>query len=245
MPGATYAIADLHGRFDILEAALAAIAAHASQPGTIVFLGDYVDRGPQSKQIIDRLMAGPPPGWTWVCLKGNHEDMMFRCVGRLAEMPWWIGNGGAETLFSYGHPTTGRIDPGVVPNEHLSWLFNLPPIYVDRHRVFVHAGVDPTVPLDEQREEVLLWKLYNSADERGHRRRHVVHGHEQFAEGPILLAGRSDLDTFAWFTGRIVVGVFDDGLPGGPVDLIEVRCEPTRSRDLTNYMVAAMTAEDE
>jgi serine/threonine protein phosphatase 1 len=225
MSGFIYAIADLHGRLDILEAALAAIDAHSSEPGTIVFTGDYVDRGPRSRQIIERLMAGPPAGWEWICLKGNHEDMMYRCLTGSAPLGWWLGNGGAQTLMSYGQKVGEMADPSVVPVGHLRWLLGLPLTHIDEHRIFVHAGVDPTRPLGQQSEQDLLWKLYDANDARGHDSRHVVHGHHQFAHGPILLAGRSDLDTFAWFTGRLVVGVFDRAIGGGPVDLIEVKCK--------------------
>jgi serine/threonine protein phosphatase 1 len=70
----TYVIADLHGRYDLLNLALTRI--EASAPGTVVFLGDYIDRGPASRQIIERLIAGPSVGWNWVTLKGNHEELL-------------------------------------------------------------------------------------------------------------------------------------------------------------------------
>jgi len=216
----TYAIADLHGRYDLLDAALAKI--EAREPGKVVFLGDYVDRGPQSRRIIERLMAGPPAGWRWVCLQGNHEAMMLACISDPSEIRWWIGNGGGQTLISYGHPTRGKADVSVVPVEHLRWLRDLPMLHYDLHRVFVHAGVDPTRGLDDQIEARLQWFLYPDGLDMGHGDRHVVHGHHQFEDGPILLKNRSDLDVFAWRTGRIVVGVFDDEKPGGPVEIIEV-----------------------
>lgn len=222
----TYAIADLHGRFDLLEMAIERIEASADG-GKVVFLGDYVDRGPQSRQIIDRLMAGSQrAGWRWICLRGNHEDIMVTCCGtpRLIGS-WWIPNGGARTLISYGAKVgDDAIDAAKnVPATHLEWMRALSRMHVDQHRVFVHAGVDPDKPLLLQDDEELGWKLYDDDDDRGHGERHVVHGHHQFEDGPILLAGRTDLDTFAWFTGRLVVGVFDDEKPGGPADLIVVQ----------------------
>lgn len=222
----TYAIADLHGRLDLLEGALAKI--EANEPGKVVFLGDYVDRGPQSAQIISRLMAGPPEGWQWVCLQGNHEDMMIETLTMPLHPNWWIGNGGGATLLSYGHSPSGEYHPAVVPEDHIRWLKGLPVIHIDDHRVFVHAGVDPTIPLDQQTKKDMQWMLYPEPEHfaGGHGERHVVHGHHQFAHGPIMTAGRTDLDTFAWATGRLVVGVFDDDAPGGPVDLIEVKLEP-------------------
>lgn len=220
----TFAVADLHGRYDLLEAAIAAIEDRADS-GTVVFTGDYIDRGFQSRQIIERLMAGPTkPGWTWRRLRGNHEDIMLICCAQpLKVNSWWIPNGGGRTLISYGHPAQGKLDLSVIPPEHLEWMASLPRLYVDKHRVFVHAGVDPDLPLDQQDEHEMGWMLYPAGADGGHADRHVVHGHEQFADGPKFYKHRTDLDTFAWFTGRLVVGVFDDDKAGGPIDLIEVR----------------------
>lgn len=224
----TYAIADLHGRRDLLQDALEAIAKHAPEPGTIVMLGDYIDRGPDSKGIIDRLMAGLSDGWKLVCLQGNHEDIMLQTLCLPLDPRWWISNGGGATLVSYGHATSGEYTPNVVPQEHIDWLKSLPLMHVDKHRVFVHAGVDPTIPLDEQTDHTLQWSLYPDGFADGHGSRHVVHGHHQFEDGPMLFSGRTDLDTFAWATGRLVVGVFDDDVPGGPIDLIEVIGAPDK-----------------
>ena len=97
----TYALADLHGRFDLLEMALACIAEHVEPPATLVTLGDYVDRGPDSRKIIERLMAGlGHDGWRLTCLKGNHEDIMWQTCRRLPDVDWWLTNGGGATLIS-------------------------------------------------------------------------------------------------------------------------------------------------
>ncbi|MDF3208357.1 MULTISPECIES: metallophosphoesterase [Mesorhizobium] len=225
----TYAIADLHGRFDLLQMAYDAISQHAlGIPGTIVHLGDYVDRGPQSREIIEWLMDDPalPPGWRRICLRGNHEDIMVECCANLELVGrWWIPNGGGRTLISYGAKIGdgAAVAAALVPSSHLDWMKALPRMHIDEHRVFVHAGVDPFKPLDQQDDQDLGWKIYPDDDERGHGKRHVVHGHHQFEDGPILLKGRSDLDTFAWFTGRLVVGVFDDAVAGGPIELLTVQ----------------------
>lgn len=225
----TYVIADLHGRFDLLELALERLAMR--KPGRLITLGDYVDRGPQSKQIIDRLMTWDGRKvWDVVCLQGNHEDIMLKTCRKPLDPDWWIGNGGGSTLVSYGHPRQGPVDLSVVPAAHLDWIEKLPLMHVDQHRVYVHAGVDPHLPLDKQRQDVLQWKLYNHNTDIGHKahknHRHVVHGHHQFENGPKLYKHRTDLDTFAWYTGRLVIGVFDDDKPGGPIDLIEIKGEP-------------------
>lgn len=222
----TFAIGDLHGRFDLLEAALAAIETRAAG-GTIVFLGDYVDRGPQSRQVIERLMAGPPPGWQWICLMGNHEAMLveflkFPQIG----MPRFIANGGLATLASYG---AAAWDPDAlppIPAAHVAWLAGLPLMHVDLHRIYVHAAIDRWRPLHRQREQTLLWDLYPDNDEGGHGDFHVVHGHHQVPAGPVLKKHRTNIDTLAWRTGRLVVAVFEDARPGGPVEFIEVGRDP-------------------
>lgn len=212
---ATYAIADLHGRFDLLEAALEAITAHAGDDEyKVVTLGDYVDRGPQSRQIIQHLMDAQAAGRPLICLKGNHEDMMHETITAPLDPNWWVGNGGGTTLVSYA---------GKVPPEHLHWVKTLPTTHVDEHRVFVHAGVDPTKALDEQTEEFMLWYRYTENADIGHGERHVVHGHTPNPNGPERYQKRTNLDTLAWRTGRLVVAVFDDARPGGAVEYIEIK----------------------
>jgi serine/threonine protein phosphatase 1 len=224
----TYAIADLHGRYDLLEMTLAKIARHAEQSATLITLGDYVDRGPNSRQVIERLMDGlGHEGWRLICLKGNHEDIMWQtCRGVVPDCDWWLTNGGGTTLMSYGQSQGDEADVTVVPDEHLRWIERLPLMHVDEHRIFVHAGVDPNFSLDEQDPQDVIWKIHDDYDNSGHWQRHVVHGHEQQANGPILKKNRTNLDTFAWYTGRLAIGVFDDDTPGGPLEILEIRGQP-------------------
>lgn len=206
----TYAIGDLHGRYDLLDAALQRIEASPSG-GRVVFTGDYVDRGPQSREIIERLMAGPTkPGWEWVCLKGNHEDMMVGALRGEYEMGWWIGNGGSHTLASYPECEA--------PESHLAWMAALKLCFVDGHRVFVHAGIDETVPFDEQTEKTMLWSRAGKLRDYTCRLGYVVHGHTPFDDGPIVLAGRINIDTGAFYSGKLAVAVFDNDKPGPPVE---------------------------
>ncbi len=119
---------------------------------TVVTLGDYVDRGPDSRRIIEKLMGGlGHEGWRMICLKGNHEDIMWQtCLGIVPECDWWLTNGGGATLISYGQKTGDQADVTVVPDEHLRWIERLPLIQIDKNRIFVHASVDPDLSLDEQ-----------------------------------------------------------------------------------------------
>ena len=215
----TYVIPDIHGRYDLINDALAEIAARGD-PGIIVTIGDYVDKGPESKQVIDRLLSGVAEGWSLVTLKGNHDAMMAEALRDPSRMAAWLAKGGDAALASYGG------DPAAVPQDHIDWLDRLQLMHVDAHRIYVHAGVDPEIALDQQSEATLLWKRYPKGFSGGFGDRHVVHGHDNFPEGPLLYQGRTNLDTLAWRTGRLTIGVFDDDRAGGPVDFIVVRGSP-------------------
>lgn len=219
----TYAIPDLHGRLDLLEIGLARITRHAGVGrGTIVTLGDYVDRGPNSRGVIERLMGFQSSTLNLVALKGNHEAMMWETCNNLAELSWWIQNGGDQTLQSYGQDNELKFEPRMVPRDHLRWIEELALMHVDQHRVFVHAAVDDKLALDHQVEQTLLWKRYPKGYTRGYGSRHVVHGHHASPNAPIATAGKTNLDGHAWRTGRLVIGVFDDDHPGGAVEILEV-----------------------
>ncbi|KQV28120.1 hypothetical protein ASC97_07165 [Rhizobium sp. Root1203] len=210
----TYVIADLHGRFDLLQSALERTETSPTG-GTVVFMGDYIDRGPASKQVMDRLMAGPQDDrWRWVCLKGNHEDMMVACLRGQADLSWWIGNGGRETLQSFG---------GSVPIEYLMWADALPQYYADGKRIFVHAGADSTKPMCEQTEAMLLWYRCKRYQDVAHPDGYIVHGHTPFEDGPVILEGRCNLDTGAFLTGSLAVAVFDDDVPGKPERIFTIK----------------------
>ena len=217
----TYVVPDLHGRFDLLCEGLERILAHAAgRAGTVVMLGDYVDKGPASRQVIDRVRTGLAGGWRLFPLKGNRDAMMVDALRDPAGLEAWIAKGGDATLASYGG------DPAGVLQAHIAWLDSLRLIQVDDYRLYVHAGVDPGLPLEQQTQATLLNKRYQKGDPSGFGALHVVHGHDNAPDGPLLYQGRSNLDTLAWRTGRLVIGIFDDAKPGGPVDLIEVRGPP-------------------
>jgi len=214
----TYVIPDLHGRTDLLEEAFTRIVAHASgRGGTIVVLGDYVNKGPDSRGVIERLQQGPPEGFALIALKGNHDALMADALHDPTQIAPWMEKGGSATLASY------HGDIAAVPPEHVEWLDARPLMHDDAHRLYVHAGVDPMVPLAAQSERTLLTKRYAKGETGGYGARHVVHGHDNQVDGPVLVEGRSNLDTCAWRTGRLTIGVFDDDQPGGPIELITVQ----------------------
>jgi serine/threonine protein phosphatase 1 len=221
----TYVIPDIHGRIDLLRDGFAGILTHAGgNAGAIVALGDYVDKGPDSKAVVEFLRAGPPPQWSFIPLKGNHDTMMVEALRDPARMSWWLQRGGDDAIRSYGG------DPANVPPSDIEWLDRLALVHVDRQRIYVHAGLDPDLPFDQQTERTLLWKRYPAGDALDFGGLHIVHGHDSFVDGPKLYEGRSNLDTRAWRTGRLVIAVFDDDRPGGPIGFVTVQGNPAPAK---------------
>lgn len=225
--GITYAIGDIHGRLDLLERAADAIMADLDgRVGRVICLGDYVDRGPDSKGVIEFLMRAQRDG-SVTCLKGNHEDMMLQALDNAGLVGWWEGNGGEATMASYG---------GGVPQEHLDWMRALPTVTEAAGRLFVHAGFFPGIPLDDQDDDAVLWIrdrfLLAEKDFAGWP--HIVHGHtpihpwKEDPAKPELLNWRTNLDTAAFHTGVLTVGVFE-GEGGPPSRVLAVTMEAVRA----------------
>jgi serine/threonine protein phosphatase 1 len=218
MPGLTYAIGDIHGRLDLLQAAVKAIAAHAhGRIHQVICLGDYVDRGPASKGVVEVLMTLVANA-RWRCLLGNHEDMMAQSLRSRDRDA--LNNGGDATLDSYFDE---------IPLSHLEWLEALPLIHRDVHRLYVHAGVAPGAPVELQDKRTLIWirEAFLTAGANA-LPCHVVHGHTPHwrmkpePRLPERLAHRTNLDTGAYFTGILSIGVFDDVIPGGPLEILSI-----------------------
>ena len=190
----TFAIGDVHGCLDMLQSLLGACEAHsAGRPARYLFLGDYIDRGSDSRGVIQLLMRRQQaqPG-THVCLRGNHEQMAIRAHESALALPLWLQNGGAATRCSYSG-TNGRIE-----DSHLAWLRTLPFCYDDGLRFFVHAGIDLAKPLDEQSNEEMLWmrEPFLSHCDEVDCGRFIVHGHTPLRTGtPDLRKRRINLDT--------------------------------------------------
>ena len=172
----------------------------------LVFLGDYVDRGTQSSEVVDVIRTLHEAGA--VVLRGNHEDMLCSDDPRL-----WLSNGGAPTLLSYKHPLTGDLDVGALRAD-VVWFRSLPRVHSDAHRVYVHAGVVPNLSLAEQPESITQWMRYPEGMDVGWQGLHVVHGH---TPGVLKLVHRTCLDSGM---AQMVCGVFDNDTPGGPVELL-------------------------
>lgn len=222
-PALLYAIGDIHGCLSELIALEQRIVADAG-PSTgekwIVTLGDYVDRGPASAQVIDHLMAPPPDGFRRICLVGNHEQMLLDFIAAPRRNAAWLDYGGRETAQSYGLSAAvngaslavvARDLRGRLPPEHLDWLGQLPIALSVPGFTFVHAGIRPGVSFDQQSEEDLLWIrepfLDAPASPDG---TIVVHGHTPVVE-PDRTAARIGIDTGCFATGRLTALRLDAG----------------------------------
>ncbi len=216
-----YAVGDLHGRKDLLDRMLGMIAADGrlskAPRKLVVFLGDYIDRGPDSKAVVETLAGGPPPtsDWAdfrWVCLCGNHESMLVRFLTDIDIGGVWLSgsNGGMATLHSYigdlpqpsGLKTLQDLLNRHLPAEHRRFLSGLPTFHQEGGYFFAHAGVRPGIPLEHQQRQDLLWirgEFLGSAVDYG---KLVVHGHT-ITTTPEQKANRIGIDTGAFFTGRL------------------------------------------
>jgi diadenosine tetraphosphatase ApaH/serine/threonine PP2A family protein phosphatase len=219
-----YAIGDIHGSLVPLRLLRDAIRAHAEahpiERKCLIYLGDYIDRGFDSRAVIDLLIKDPLPGFEHVFLKGNHEEGMLQFLADGSNAPFWVAYGGIATMFSYGvKPPDPATDEKEVlrartelarklPPEHLDFLTHLERYHIEGDYLFVHAGIRPGVPLEEQREEDLLWirdEFLHSRQEFG---KCVVHGHSITRE-PDFQPNRIGIDTGAFASGTLTCLVLE------------------------------------
>lgn len=203
----TYAIGDVHGCLNKLVELIALCRADAGQrPAKFVFLGDYIDRGPDSQGVVDFLITlQRDRADDVICLMGNHEDMLLAAVDAPDWEENWLRNGGIQTLRSYSATTAAGI-----PQHHIDWIRNLPKFHDDGQRFFVHAGVHPGRPLARQDEHDFLWirePFLSSTEDFG---RLIVHGHTPLKTGrPDIRPNRLNLDTSAVYGGPLTAAAFE------------------------------------
>ena len=212
-----YAIGDVHGCSSLLEQLLALIEAHItafpSCRPILVFLGDYIDRGPASRQVLDQLIFLREHKEV-IFLKGNHEGYLLEFLKQPAILPKWLQYGGLDTLRSYGITPMSYVDPGeqqflatslrlaLTECGHIEFLDQLRISFVCEDFFFVHAGVRPRIPLPQQSEEDLLSIRNDFLDYEGDLEKLVVHGHTPVPH-PEVCSNRINIDTGAYATGRL------------------------------------------
>ena len=214
-----YAIGDIHGRRDLLDDVLQQIDAQDAQnngaPSEIIFLGDLIDRGPDSADVVERVVQLRASGRTISVLLGNHEEIFLRILhGEFNLLPMFIKIGGRETVFSYGI-TREEYDTlsnealaerlrVLVPQAHFDLLNDCDEMVFRGDYAFVHAGIRPGVPLAEQKDEDLRWIRSPFLESSADHGRVIVHGHT-VTEEPELRANRIGIDTGAVYSGRLTV----------------------------------------
>jgi serine/threonine protein phosphatase 1 len=214
-----YAIGDVHGCLDRLVSlhwAIAAdLAAHPVRYSVLVHMGDYVDRGPNSRQVVELLMGSiAAPVNYRVELMGNHEAMMRQALdGDRRAAGHWLDNGGEQTLESYGVPDPMVVQPSAwrraVPDTHMAFLDRLQPMHREGDYVFAHAGIRPGVPLKAQLPEDLMWIREPFLSDRSKRDVVVVHGHTPQQE-PAIFENRIGIDTGAVMGGKLTCLILQD-----------------------------------
>lgn len=212
-----YAVGDVHGCLDQLEAIHRAIGedlrARPHPAPLVIHLGDYIDRGPDSAGVIGRLIAPfPVPGVRVVNLAGNHEDLLLGALaGKRAEAEVWIANGGHAALASWGVPprTPARRWQALIPPPHLDFLHGLALTHRAGGYVFVHAGLRPGLPVARQTRHDLLWIREPFLSSEAMHEAVAVHGHTPEDSRPVVRPNRIGLDTGAVLGGPLTCAVLE------------------------------------
>ncbi|WP_134680255.1 metallophosphoesterase [Paracoccus ravus] len=226
----SYVIGDIHGHLDLLKAVHARIArddaAHGGG-GQIVHVGDLIDRGPDSRGVVEYLMRGQMDGRPWIVLKGNHDRFLSRFLADpgwidqgLASRRHWLDHpnlGAAQTLASYGVDLAGRSHAELheallraVPPAHADWLDRLPLWHALPEAIIVHAGIRPGIPIERQAEDDLVWIRHGFLDDRTDHGKLIVHGHT-VVDQVTHFSNRLAVDTGAAYGRDLSAVLFEDG----------------------------------
>jgi serine/threonine protein phosphatase 1 len=218
-----YAVGDVHGRVDLLERLRTMIEEdakwHPIGRKVVVYLGDYVDRGPDSRGVVDMLARRPLPGFESMFLKGNHEDSLLEFLTDPGIAPAWMAYGGDATLYSYGvrPPDARKVEDilaaqkafiQALPPEHLAFMEALKLVHVEGDYAFVHAGFRANVPIEFQDPQDMMWIRNEFLDSDADFGKVAVHGHT-ITERPETRHNRIGIDTGAFATGTLTCLVLE------------------------------------
>lgn len=216
-----YAIGDIHGCADMLDELMHQIrldSAEAQVDPQLIFLGDYIDRGNDSRGVIDRLIELRKSDPDTVFLKGNHEAILLDFLSEPEDLPHWLDWGGEETLESYSIDPTRGLSPSeladamkkAMPRDHLAFIKSLDLKHIEGDYLFVHAGVRPGTPLEDQEETDLLWirKRFHNAPASERPDYVVVYGHTP-EDKPVDAGWRIAVDTGACYGGALTAAVLE------------------------------------
>jgi serine/threonine protein phosphatase 1 len=218
-----YVIGDVHGRGDLLDRMAQIIrsdlAAEPACDALCIFLGDYVDRGPRSAEVLQRLSTSDWP-LAFVALRGNHEQMLLKFLDDAAYLEAWRHYGGLETLFSFGidvHKVLQTSDfagaqqrlKALLPASTIDFIAKTPSSFQFGDYYFCHAGIRPGVALADQLEQDLLWIREDFTESTAEHEKIIVHGHTP-VERPEVKSNRINIDTGAYITGTLTCLVLEE-----------------------------------
>ena len=218
-----YVVGDIHGRLDLLMALHGDIQEDGKDDAdrkVIVYVGDYVDRGDDSKKVIDELLQHPLPEFESFYLKGNHEDALLRFLENPDVARDWFSFGGAATVYSYGVPIPAGIRTDeqlqtiqtafriALPEAHLRFLSDLQLCYEIGDYFCVHAGIKPGQALDRQQPEDMMWIRDEFLDSDKLHGKVIVHGHS-ITDVPDVQENRIGIDTGAYYSNRLTCLVLE------------------------------------
>jgi len=199
--GKCFVVGDIHGRLDKLENLMAVIHPDRGKD-TLIFLGDYIDRGPDSRGVVDFVLDLQKTYPRMACLVGNHEEMLLDYIRDQGNRELYFLNGGRATLKSYGLDPDEPVRENDFPQAHMRFFRSLLPYYETVDHVFVHAGLRPGVPLEKQDRADLLWIRGDFIFGSFTFEKTVVFGHTPFRQ-PFEDSRRIGIDTGAVFGGPL------------------------------------------
>ena len=215
-----YVMPDIHGHNKLLQKALYELYSQNLKGGKIIFLGDYIDRGPDNLGVIKTVM-NPPANWEFVCLRGNHETMFldsyhnktrfydFEAAADIAEF-------GKTDLVKYDHVHQA------INKDIIAWMDNLKLFHIEDHNVFVHAYYDDTRKPEDQIESICVWQRMSDFETYHNDKQvlYMTHGHTPRKHGPVTAPNRLNLDCGAVSYNRLVVAKFEKDVKGA-VEFLE------------------------
>lgn len=211
-----YCFPDIHGRYDLLRKALDFVYRENPKGGKIIFLGDYIDRGPDNKKVLETVM-NPKEGWEFICLMGNHEEMFIdACDGKMQFYDPQVGLEYVPDAVNQEDLRKG------MPTEIVQWMRNLKMFHFEGPNVFAHAYYDDNLLPEQQEKNTVLWKrmddwmTYRSQMDR----LFLTHGHTPRKHAPVKSPNRVNLDSGGVFYGRYIIGEYFKGIKG-PTDFHE------------------------
>jgi serine/threonine protein phosphatase 1 len=213
-----YVFPDIHGCMKLFEKAFSFVEKENSSGGKIIFLGDYIDRGPDSKSVVE-FIRNPPSNWNFISLKGNHEQVFVENFKKKRLDNFYDKN----VLLQWTKQNKFMLAYKEFPLDVLDWMDSLSLYHLeDDLNIFCHAYIKPNSTLSDQDENMSLWIRYNDFEDFEHEKWFLTHGHTPKRNAPILLKNRCNLDAGIFYYGKFVIAEFHRNKKG-PIQFYSFR----------------------